>query len=322
MQRFRSILVVEPADGTDISFAMERATELALRNGAGLTLTSTVGAVPKRRRKRAEGQGLDLQAVLVDERKRVLDELAERYRSENLAIAVSVDVGVPVIETIRRVLRDGHDLVITPEDAGLSGFGSSTKQLLRRCPCPLWVVRPSRGERLKILAAVDPTMEHGGGALSRMVMDLATSLTIIEGGELHIVHAWAMDGEATLRSSPYVSMSSKEVDLMVEVTHDEHAEGLNNLLSGFDLAPIDHEVHLVKGDPRRVIPGLAVDKDVNLIVMGTVARTGVAGLVIGNTAETMLDALDCSVLAVKPEGFVSPVTLPSLPESSTGGNGE
>ena len=43
--------------------------------------------------------------------------------------------------------------------------------------------------------------------------------------------------------------------------------------------------------------------------MGTVARTGIPGLLIGNTAETILQRVDCSVLAVKPDGFVSPVGL-------------
>lgn len=150
MKRFKSILVVESADGTDTSSAMERATALALRNSAQLTLTSTVDAVPKRRSKRAQRQGLDLQGIIVDERRRMLSEFADRYRSDDLAIDVSVEVGVPVIETIHRVLRNGHDLVITAEDAGPAGFRSSTKQLLRRCPCPLWVVKPRRTARLTV----------------------------------------------------------------------------------------------------------------------------------------------------------------------------
>jgi nucleotide-binding universal stress UspA family protein len=41
--------------------------------------------------------------------------------------------------------------------------------------------------------------------------------------------------------------------------------------------------------------------------MGTVARTGIAGLVMGNTAERVLRRLHGSVLAVKPPGVVSPV---------------
>jgi nucleotide-binding universal stress UspA family protein len=48
---------------------------------------------------------------------------------------------------------------------------------------------------------------------------------------------------------------------------------------------------------------------VDVIVMGTVCRTGVAGFFIGNTAEKILNQVECSVLTVKPEGFESPITL-------------
>ena len=58
-----------------------------------------------------------------------------------------------------------------------------------------------------------------------------------------------------------------------------------------------------------MIPEQAMKKRVELVVMGTVCRTGIAGLFIGNTAEKALHQLDCSVLAVKPEGFVTPVRL-------------
>ena len=49
--------------------------------------------------------------------------------------------------------------------------------------------------------------------------------------------------------------------------------------------------------------------DIDLLVMGTVARSGIPGLVIGNTAERLLPQVPCSLLAVKPAGFESPVTL-------------
>ena len=61
--------------------------------------------------------------------------------------------------------------------------------------------------------------------------------------------------------------------------------------------------------PQIVIPRLASKLQADLIVMGTVARTGIPGLFIGNTAETILGRVECSVLAVKPPGFVTPVKL-------------
>jgi hypothetical protein len=47
--------------------------------------------------------------------------------------------------------------------------------------------------------------------------------------------------------------------------------------------------------------------EADLLVMGTVCRTGAAGFLIGNTAETVLSDVTCSVLAMKPAGFVTPV---------------
>jgi nucleotide-binding universal stress UspA family protein len=66
---------------------------------------------------------------------------------------------------------------------------------------------------------------------------------------------------------------------------------------------------MLKGEPGHLIPQLAAKMEVGLIVMGTVSRTGVAGFLIGSTAERTLRQVDCAVLAVKPEGFVTPVSL-------------
>ena len=64
-----------------------------------------------------------------------------------------------------------------------------------------------------------------------------------------------------------------------------------------------------EGDADAVIPEFAKTQNVDLLVMGTVCRIGIPGFFIGNTAEKILDEVDCSVLTVKPEGFVSPVEL-------------
>ena len=59
----------------------------------------------------------------------------------------------------------------------------------------------------------------------------------------------------------------------------------------------------------RLIPTLTKDMRIELILMGTVSRTGIAGFFIGNTAERVLQQEDCSVLTVKPAGFVTTVKL-------------
>ena len=70
-----------------------------------------------------------------------------------------------------------------------------------------------------------------------------------------------------------------------------------------DSQAVEPRTHLLKGSPSAIIPNLARTLRVDLIVMGTVARTGIPGLIIGNTAESILRDIDCSLLAVKPEGL-------------------
>ena len=59
------------------------------------------------------------------------------------------------------------------------------------------------------------------------------------------------------------------------------------------------------------MPDLVSHHRINLLVMGTLARTGISGLVMGNTAEQVLDDVGCSVIAVKPPGVKSPVNIKS-----------
>ena len=68
-------------------------------------------------------------------------------------------------------------------------------------------------------------------------------------------------------------------------------------------------VALKKGDTDEVITEFAKSEAVDLIILGTVAKSGVTGIVTGSCAEEILNRIECSVLALKPSSFVSPVQL-------------
>ena len=63
----------------------------------------------------------------------------------------------------------------------------------------------------------------------------------------------------------------------------------------------------MKGKASKEIPLMVENYGIDLIVMGTVGRVGIPGLIIGNTTESILEQTKCSVLAIKPEGFKTPV---------------
>ena len=56
-----------------------------------------------------------------------------------------------------------------------------------------------------------------------------------------------------------------------------------------------------------MIPDLAKRLDAELVVLGTKGRTGFSAALLGNTAEHVLERLNCDVLAIKPADFKSPV---------------
>ena len=102
---------------------------------------------------------------------------------------------------------------------------------------------------------------------------------------------------------------AEKVDAMVADRRDASAEAFNEFVDQFDLSDIKASKKLIHGEPGDVIPPLAKREGIDLIIMGSVARTGIAGFLIGNTAERILQDVDCSVLAVKPESFETPVEL-------------
>jgi len=304
MQRFKNILLFLSGRSNDAA-TIERAAGLARRNAARLTVLSAVEAMPTRLRME-DAKGLEGQVVA--QARRDAEAIASALREGGLDAAPAVVTGPRFLEVIRKVLRDRHDLVVLTADGGGLGdrlLGNTARHLMRKCPCPVWAVKPGGGAPYpRILAAVDPDPSDPAAlALSEKVLTLAASLARLEQSELHIVHAWSLYGETLLRRHG----NRAEVDAMAEQARSVHEEQLGALLAGFDLGDLKHEVHLLKGDPGPTITEATTAIAPDLVVIGTVARTGLAGFFIGNTAEAVLDRVDCSVLAIKPDGFVTPV---------------
>ena len=318
MQRFKDILVV--ADSADKqNTAFERAAGLALRNRALLTVACIVEALPEAdtditERRCADLHGMRIQEMMVQEDLRRLETLIAPLRDAGVEVQTRILRGTPFLEIIREVVRNQHDLVmITADgDGGLTSalFGSTSIHLMRQCPCPVWVVKPAHDKFCaRILAAVDPhPSDRWLYALNIKIIELAASLARAEQSELHVVHAW----NASRMSSLGTRFSCGNVERMVAHVEQEHVSRLNEFLQERPLDDVRHQVHLVEGEPGDLISTMAKKKRADVIVMGTVCRTGVAGFFIGNTAEKVLRQVDCSVLTVKPDAFVSSVKQDQL----------
>ena len=319
MRRFCNILLFVDED-TDYSAALKRAISLARNNQALLTICTVLDTVPGDMQMAITAfMPAELRDIAVNERREWLDEVVRSVPADEVQLEAKVLVGRPFIEIIRKVLEDDHDLIIKcAEDTGGLGrmaFGSTDMHLLRKCPCPVWIIKPTEHHKYRrILAAVDLDPEEAvKDALNRKILEMSTSLALTELSELHIVHAWELLFEAILKS-PRSGTLNAELDLMLEKEASERESWLEDLVNNYgakdDKDAVDYvspQLHVINGKAKAVIPRTARELDVDLIVMGTVARSGIRGFFMGNTAESILHQIDCSVLALKPPGFVSPV---------------
>ncbi len=222
MDRFKSILVAA-SPGYLEPMTLRAAVDLAEANDARLTVMDVVAPLPSWRKKmNVDGKVIDIESGMLRDRKERLTQMVVST-SGGPRTEVIVAVGEPFIEVIRRVLTEAHDLVMVSEPAANTSdsatLSSGVMHLVRKCPVPVWVVRPSQAQNLRVLALVDPDPgDPVRDGLNELVMELASSLAHREGGELHIGHAWSLEGEATLRSSPYVGLPGSLVDVMVRET--------------------------------------------------------------------------------------------------------
>ncbi len=313
MKRFKNILMVAGSEGWQNS-ALERAVTLAKNNKAKLKIVEVIEELPREMRLLITVMSpQELQELEIKERQNQLDQLIGPARKDGVQARTKVLIGTPFLAIIREVLRDQHDLVITTEKSkgGIKEvlFGSTAMHLMRKCPCPVWVIKmSSRKKYARILAAVDPDpSDKVKSALNARIMELSTSMARLEGSEFHVVHAWDLYIELML--SVRADVDKSDVDRLARKTRDMHKSWLTELLDQHAPEMRDDNIHLLKGRAERLIPALARRKQIDLIVMGTVCRTGIAGFFIGNTAEKVFQQIDCSVLTVKPEGFVTPVKL-------------
>jgi nucleotide-binding universal stress UspA family protein len=319
---FANILAVCGLAASD-SGTLGLARELAAQSGTDVAIRAVLDRSDDLAAlARATGtDSTDAARSLTDDAREGLVRIWREVGGEQLSASVTVEVDKPVLAIVRDVRANGRDLVIKTAEPGdgLHRFllGSTDQHLLRKCPSAVWLRAPNSPWPVRrILAAVDldtasaaepATLE----ALNKRIMDAAARLAGLSGAALHVVHVrpdtaddliyqWCGDTEA---AHSYID------DL--ERTRES---AMNRLIqaarAGLPAAVRDHvriTPHLAQGAPRRVIPAQAAAIDAGLLVLGTIARTGVPGLLIGNTAEDVLNSVDCAVLTMKPPGFVSPL---------------
>ena len=237
--------------------------------------------------------------------------LSESIKLEDIPIYFSH--GISRIDIIKKVISDQYDLVITEPDVtcGIKKFfyGTTTLALLRECPCIVWVAKPEVATPYKkIMAAVDPASDNPHSKeLTDNIIELAVSMAQRNQAECHIVHAWYSGYEAALENPFFGSTTKSEIENDVLNEKIRHVRAFEAMLKRQTVDTSYCITHIIKGDAKKELAEFSVSENIDLIVMGTVEKTGIEGFFVGNTAESLINQVECSILAIKPAAFVSPI---------------
>lgn len=220
-----------------------------------------------------------------------LAEICRQRELETRAVDASVELGIALS---RRAARGQCDLVVVGKRAGTKhGLARDLFALVRSCPCPVWLVHGNAAvppRRILAATAVDELGARTTGA--------AAILAELAGAELNIVHAWKMPVELQLEHD---RLDHDEIERRLRQVERELRGRIVALLPATEVAP---RVEVLQSSPTRAVREAVAHLDPGLVVIGTVARSGLVGLIVGNTVEHLYD-LPCSLLVIKEgEGLV------------------
>ena len=230
-----------------------------------------------------------------------LRQLLMDLHAGDLEVHFKTQIGEPFVEIIHAVQSEGYDLVLAGT-RGLANWeqflvGSTAKRLIRKCPASVWIVHADNAGPPKVVLAATDFSE-----VSRKAVLDGICVAERSGAEFHLLHV-IDSGDVppdVISRIPHGSSLEQEIQEEAQRRLDEFAKSL-------ETTRIRIQSHLILGTPWKEIQRLVQQLSVDLIAMGTVGRNGIEGLLLGNTTDKVLDHCDCSILTVKPDGFVSPI---------------
>jgi universal stress protein E len=254
-------------------------------------------------------QGLDsLEQDLRHKALNRLEAIADRLRMHSIKVTVSAEWDNPIHEAIiRRAQAIKADLIVASRYAGRHRMSWLLRltdwELVRLSPVPVLLVRnPHPYRHPAVLAAIDPSHMHEKPLdLGKEILRVGKTLTLALRGSLHAVHAYA---RFPVNVPPEV-LKPGTLDAM-----QDEAERLAQALFSRALKPARiarSRRYLIARPPIEAIVEAARKSRCAIVVMGAISRSGYKRVLIGNTAERILDELACDIMVIKPVKFRSPV---------------
>jgi universal stress protein E len=235
----------------------------------------------------------------------LLEAIAAPLRRQGLTVTTAAEWDFPCHEAIiRSAARFGATLIIASDHASVHRVPWVLRytdwELLRASPVPVLLVKNSRPYRNPVvLAALDPTHSFDKpAALDTEILRFGATLSHALHGAIHAVHGY-VPVPASL--PPAVLIRPAELAKVLASAQEAALEALGKVATPLGISGA--RLHVVGRHPADAIMEVATQTRCQILALGTISRVGAHRLLIGNTAEGLIDRLKCDVLVVKPPTF-------------------
>ncbi|MCL1137324.1 universal stress protein UspE [Shewanella pneumatophori] len=300
------LVVVDPT--TEKQAALARAVELATESQAQITVFLSIFDFSYEMTSILSGQEREaMREGVVNQRKAWLEDIVRPYAKDGVVINLEVIWHNRPFESIIKFAIDNEfDLIVksTHEHDKLKSviFTPTDWHLMRKAPVPVLLVKehdwPVAG---KIVCAVNVSAEDDANeSLNGKIIAHAIKLAKQFDAQVHLVN-----GYPGTPVNLAIELPDFDAHTYSETIRLQHEERINYLANAYGIAV--ENCHVKEGLPEDVIPDLAAKLDAELVILGTIGRTGLSAALIGNTAEHVIDSINCDLLAIKPDGYKSPL---------------
>lgn len=237
-----------------------------------------------------------------------LEALAAPLRQQGLRVSTDVSFQEPLhFGIVEKVLAADSDVVF--KDTHYHGairralFTNSDWHLIRECPVPLLLTKSTAWpERVKFTVALDPGhVDDKPATLDRELLACTEYLASFLKADVSAVHVFNPLPVLVNAGEPGVGIAATSyanLELLKSL-RDAHMREFNTVLAEYPAFAAHAD--LLDGAPATALPEYVCEKEVDVMVMGAIARGKLQRLLVGSTAERLLDRLPCDVLVVKPK---------------------
>ena len=226
-----------------------------------------------------------------------LNEAVDQARTGGVEVGSHLRLGLPSEVILEAAAEIPADLIVIGT-RGLSGIrhlllGSTAQRVVQRAPCPVLTVHPGDIDRHRAIRTVLVPTDFSTHAERGMAVAFDLLGNRLEGAKLVLLHVYHLPFEYTAYGTIPTSLDYfKDVEGAAQ-------ERLAKLAGPLREKGLTVETLCREGYPPEVIVAEAEAAGADLIALGTHGRSGLAHLLLGSTAERVVQSAHCPVLTAK-----------------------